>query len=271
MNLPLKLRKSRSRTAGRVVGQVAALSDVHRGQVEVRKQSAARHVEPGSDAATRIESAPPGYLLAHDSGDIARHCQLLSPLPAQGEVRVVVTPGRGPAEWHLDIASRDRPGLLAAFTGVLAERYLDVVQAVVATWDDGAALEAFVIRSASAPDSAALQADFERSLNEPLASSPLFDARVTFDHTASPLYTRCDVRAADRRGLLHSIAVAIAAAGADVHAAGVATTDRVALDCFDLSTPAGHKLTPSLEAAIEANVRNGVSERSSTGRRIRSA
>ena len=265
MNGPLKWM-GRTRTPGRTDGRVVVLSDLHQGQVVARKASAALHVEADSPAAVRIAAASPGYLLAHDSGDIARHCQLLSPLPAPGEARVVVTPGRDPSVWHLDVASRDRPGLLAAFTGVLADRYFDVVQAIVATWDDGAALQAYVIRATAAPEAAALQAAFEASLDEPLRSAPLFDARVTFNHTASPLYTRCDVWASDRVGLLHSVAVAIAAAGADVHAASVSTADGFALDRFDLSMPDGTKLTARLEELIEDHVVNGVPARILAGR-----
>ncbi len=251
----------RRSVAVKSLAQWAELSEEHLLQVEDRKAAAMRHLELGNPAARLITTAPPGYLLAHESGDIARHCQLLSPLPSPGEVRVVVTPGRSSAEWHLDVASRDRPGFLAAFTGVLSDRYFDVAQAVIATWDDGTALEAFVIRSTTTPDAGSIQSAFEASLHEPLSSSPMFDARVTFDHEASPLYSRCDVRATDRVGLLHSVAVAIAAAGASVHAASVTTADGLALDRFDLSSQDGGKLDTSLEEAIEANVRNGVTAR----------
>ena len=251
-------RLRRDRIANHVQVGEPVLGDSYQGQVEARKSAAGRHVEPGGEAARRIAAASPGYLLAHDSGDIARHCQLLSPLAAPGEVRALVTPGRSRGEWHLDVASRDRHGLLAAFTGVLAARYLDVAQAVVATWSDGAALQAFVIRSAGEPDVTSLRSSLQISLAESISSAPLFDAVVVFDNDASPLFTRCDVRAADRVGLLHSVATAIAAAGADVHAAGVSTSDGVALDRFDLSSPNGQKLSLQLQGAIDDHVHNGV-------------
>src|SRR5205823_2789444 len=131
---------------------------------------------------------------------------LLSPVPAPGAVRVVATPGRAVGEWHLDVAARDRPGLLAACTGVLADRGIDVVQAVLATWADGAALEAFAVRSAVAPDAMGLQTAFEASLDQPRSSPPLPDAAVVFDRVASTVYTACEVRATDRPGLLHGLA-----------------------------------------------------------------
>jgi [protein-PII] uridylyltransferase len=231
--------------------------DDHSDALTRRRATATRLVQL-DEAAARIATAPPGYLLAHAGGDIARHVGLLSPLPAAGEVRVVATPGRAPGTWHLDVATRDRPGVLAAFTGVLAAQQIDVVQAVLATWDDGAALEAFVVRSAHAPDPHELQPALAASLRQPLGSDPVDDARLCFDDAASPLYTRCDVRAGDRPGLLHAIAVAIATAGADVHAARVTTVDQYAHDVFDLSDPAGRKLDVRLQQAIATHLRDGV-------------
>lgn len=209
-------------------------------------------------ASVRMADAPPGYLEVHGPSDIARHCELLSSVPAPGEVRAVVTPGRAAGQWHLDVAALDRPGLLAAFTGVLTIWGVDVSQAVLATWDDGAALEAFVVRSAVPPDTAALQTAFAAALDRPLWSPPVPDASITFDREASPLYTACEVRAVDRPGLLHAVAVAIATAGADVHAAGITTIDGVACDRFDLSDGHGAKLDAALEAAVRRHIVTGV-------------
>jgi [protein-PII] uridylyltransferase len=213
-----------------------------------------------SAAAARIATAPPGYLLVHGSSDVARHCALLSPLPAPDEARVTVTPGRVRGEWNLEVASRDRPGLLAAFTGVLAGSGIEVAQAVVATWDDGGALEAFVVRSAGQPDAHGLQSSFEASLEQALSSPAVADARVTFDNGASALYTSCEVQAADQPGLLHAVAVAIATAGVDVHAARVTTIDGAACDLFDLSDRTGHKLDAALEDAIRTGLLCGVAD-----------
>jgi UTP:GlnB (protein PII) uridylyltransferase len=221
-----------------------------------RRRAAVTRLIGGAEV-ERVAMAPPGYLLAHASGDIARHVGLLATLPGVGEVRVVATPGKGAGTWHLDMATRDRPGVLAAFTGVLAAHHIDVVQAVAATWYDGAALEAFVVRAATPPDPHALQPELAASLRQPLTSDPVDDARLCFDNDASALFTRCDLRAGDRPGLLHAIAVAFATAGADVHAARVATVAHEVHDVFDLSDRAGRKLDPVLQHAIAAHLRTG--------------
>jgi len=236
----------------------SVLNDEDMGAVDRRVSQLLRLVDSGRVPDTRLSTAPPGYLLALSTTDIVRHCALLSPVPAANEVRVVATPGSTAGRWHLDVAGRDRPGLLASFSGVLAEAGIDVVQAVVATWDDGAALEAFVVRSPRPPDADALQGALAASLRQPLWAPAVDDAGVAFDNDASPLYTRCDVRVADRPGLLHAVAVAIARAGADIHAASVMTVDGVARDRFDLSARDGGKLGAAQQEDVARSLQTGV-------------
>ena len=237
----------------------AHLDEEHRTQVAHQTASAIRLAGVGTPAATRIATAPPGYLLAHRSSDIVRHCELLEPLADVGEVRVVATPGWSRGEWHLDVVSRDQPGLLAAFTGVLVGASIQVSQAVLATWDDGGALQALTIRSAVPPVPASLQQALRAALNAPLRSLPIPDAAVRFDHITSPHYTGCDVTVTDRPGLLHAIAVAIAGAGVDIHAARVSTDDGIACDRFDVSDPDGRKLSLAQEQAIRGGIEHGTS------------
>lgn len=251
----MRLRAARAPRRSRMAGVPA---NGHRDAVGARRSAAARLVDPSGAVAARIAAAPAAYLLVHRAGDIVRHCELLTPVPSPWEVRVAVTPGGHAGEWRLDIASRDRPGLLASFSGVLAAHALDVAQAVVATWHDGAALETFVVRSAGMPDCVALEDSLQASLAGGLTSPPIPDAEVTFDDASSLTYTACQVRAEDRPGLLHAVAVAIAVAGGDVHAASVTTTGGVAHDRFDLSDRNGRKLEAAAQLAIRAAVLAGV-------------
>ena len=139
------------------------------------------------------------------------------------------------------MASRDRPALLAHVSGVLLEYGLDVFGAVIATWADGGALESFKVRrpgvdpgsvaperlqpfaaARPCPPTGAIEASFA----EPLDAAANPDAEVSFDDAGSPWYTLCEVRSPDRRGVLHSITVGIAAAGGSVHSARVETIGR---------------------------------------------
>ncbi len=234
------------------------LSREHRRQIDGKRAATLRLVETDARVASRVMTAPAGYLLALAGSDVARQCALLESLPAAGEVHVVATPGATSGCWHLDVTTRDRPGLLAAFTGVFAEAGIDVTQAVIATWPDGAALQAFAVRSDGSPDAAALADSLTASLDARLCAPPETDARIAFDQNASPLYTACQVEAPDHPGLLHAIASAIAATGTDIHAAGVATFDGSARDRFDLADRAGGKLDATRQEEIRTALRNGV-------------
>ena len=246
-----------------------------RNLLERRRSEAARLVGTGSSAAARIAAAPLGYLLSQDSVAIARQAALLEPLPPRHQARVVVHPAERTdgRYWRVEVAARDRPGLLSAVTGVLTAHGLDVVEAVVATWDDGAALDSFVVKQGrppsapsgngsrpsegAPPDPSRLEADLAAVFDRPQAAAPVEDATVTFDDEGSPWYTLAEVRCTDRPGLLHSLATAVAAAGANVHSAVVTTHEGLAVDRFELTDRRGAKLDPRLQESVRSAVTSG--------------
>ena len=200
---------------------------------------------------------------------MARQAALLEPLPGRNRARVGVVPIEAPSgsrhEWRVEVAVRDRPALLATVSGVLAEAGLDVLDAVIATWDDGAALESFRVRRAllepaqlddeqiaraRPPEASWLEQEIVAAFDRPLTSPPNPDAEVIFDDSGSPWYTLCEVRSPDRRGLLHTITVGLASAGADVHSARLVTTDGRAVDRFELTDRTGRKLDTEVKDAI---------------------
>lgn len=227
----------------------------------------------------RIMHAPRRYLLAQDAVGIARQSALLEPVPERGRARVGVE-SLGGGKWLVEVASRDRPGLLARVTGALSDHGIDVVDAIVATWGDGAAIESFIVvrpslnpprlgidavLSASPPDAEALAKSISVAFSEPLSSPPNPDAVVVFDDAGSPWYTLCEVRSPDRRGLLHMITVGLAEAGASVHSARLVTIDGEAVDRFQLTDHDGRKLTriqkDLVRDALLRGVTAGVSRR----------
>jgi Kef-type K+ transport system membrane component KefB len=232
-----------------------------RNLVERRRAEAVRLVGGASWTAERIEHAPPGYVLTQQAPDIARHAALLEPLPPRGRARVG-TLAEAPNHWRVEVASRDVPGLLATVSGVLAGHGLDVLEAVVATWPDGGALEAFRVRGGRPPgrppDRRSIEESVVAGLGRPLTSPPDPGAEVRFDDDGSPWYTRCEVRSRDRRGLLHAITAGIASAGASVHSARVLTENRVAVDRFELTDRRGNKLDDATKEAIRRAVTVGV-------------
>lgn len=248
-----------------------------------RRRTEAVSLSDGSEGAVRrIERAPRGYLLTQEPADIARQCVFLEPHPGGNEARVVLAE-LGSDEWRIEVALRDRPGLLATVSGVLATYGVDVLDAVVATWPDGAALESFHVRRAALspaqlepaaleqagpPDSAWIESAIVGAFGQPLVAPPNPDAEVTFDDAGSPWHTLCEVRSPDRRGLLHTIAVGLAAAGADVHSARLETVGNLALDRFELTDARGRKLDGVVKSAVVRSIVGGVAGDSAQSKRL---
>jgi UTP:GlnB (protein PII) uridylyltransferase len=221
-----------------------------------RQAEAVRLAGDGPRVVARIEQAPRAYVLREDSPTISRHAQLLEPLPMSSEARVhTLETERG---WWIDVAARDRSGLLACVTGVLVEFALDVHEAIVATWPDGAALESFCVSTDQVPEPGQLREAIEAAFDSPRASAPLPEALVTFDDEASPWHTVCEVRSPDKPGLLHALANSFAASGVEVHLARIAADDGTTLDRFDLTDRHGHKLDQATKFAVERHVAGGV-------------
>lgn len=234
-----------------------------------RAAEAVRVAGEGTPAAERIAAGPRPWLLSHSPTDLARQAALLEPLPRPGRVRVVLVPGEAAGRVRLEVAGRDRPGFLAAVTSVLRE-VGDITEATVATWPDGGAIESFDLVAAQDPaalDATALARAIEGAFARPLSSTPLPDAIVRFSD-ASPWYTICEVEAGDRRGLLCDLAVAMAAAGADVHSARVATVEGRAVDRFEVTDRNGRKLDERGQARVAAAIASGATTGGRRWRRV---
>jgi [protein-PII] uridylyltransferase len=227
-----------------------------------RKAEAMRLVEQRPDLSARIENAPRAYVLRQDSAAIARQAGLLEPLIASSEARVLITPlGDGPGHW-LDVAARDRPGLLAAVTGVLGGLGLNVSQALIATWPDGAALESFLVTGPQPmPEGGDLVHQIEDNLDRPVKADPLPQVVVVFEDRSSPWHTVCEISGSDRPGLIHAFASALAAADIDVQAARVIAAEGVALGEFEVTNRSGAKLTETDKQRVRTFLATGGTSR----------
>lgn len=269
----------------------AALTDPDLSGSEARNLVGRRRTDAivlaGGDEAViaRIMAAPRAYVLSTPEPALVGHARMLFPLPERGTARVEVRALDGVASavngavveldgtagaegsWQVSIAARDQPGLLAAVTRALADAGLNVSEAVVAGWADGAAIESFVASSASCPDPASLVAAIEAAFPGPLEAPPLPDATVSFDNSSSPWHTVCTVSAPDRPGLLHALASVFAAAEIEVRSARIGASGGLALDRFELNNDDGHKLTIEDQAAVLRFVEGGVIARRRRHRR----
>ena len=197
-----------------------------RNLLERRRAEASRLVGEQPRVVERIRSASRAYVLSQSAEDFARQAAFVDPVPGRDDASVAVHRVE-PGVWRIEVAARDRPGLLAAVAGAIAAQGLGIVDAVVTTWPDGAALSAFLVRSdeSVSPDPVALEAATVAAFGRPFATTALPEASLRFDDHSSPWYTICEVRSPDRRGLLQNLGAAMASAGVNVHA-GAARDDR---------------------------------------------
>ena len=231
-------------------GETATIADAH------RRAAQALVTEPG--AQRRLHSAPRSFILTHEPDELARQSRLVEPVPQARDVRVAVTPNGVPGRWKIDIACRDRPGLLAHLTRGLTEAGLDIAAASVATWADGAVLDSFTVTSADRPSARALADRLERSVASPVTRRPLTDVDLQFDNASLPWHTALVVTGPDRPGLLHAVAAALGDAELVVHSARIGQgADGSVHDRFAISDRRGRKLTGAQMALLEQTMASG--------------
>lgn len=209
------------------------------------------------EIAERLMHAPASYLLSRDTETLLRQARLVEPAPAPGTVRVNVQHGSQPDTWMIDVACKDRKGLLARITSVLANENLSVLAADVATWPDGAVVDTFLVSSPVRPSKdhlahlfgLAIRRRFQipRRVQGPIA--------IEFDNDAHPWHTVVNIRATDQVGLLNAVAFAFAKANIQIHHALVQTTDNTAIDRFEVSDRTGRKLPAKTIARAERWIR----------------
>ncbi|MGD0254438.1 MAG: [protein-PII] uridylyltransferase [Acidimicrobiales bacterium] len=222
-------------------------------------------------AATAMAGEPPGVPAPSLVTD--RHRALMRQVQVLGR-SVVAAEAPG-----VTVVARDRPGLLAAITGVLALRGLDV-RSANAAGEDGFAVDVFTVEPARGrwPDweqvadelDAVLRGTFpltERLVEQErvyagarrAASARPVATQVTVDNAASATCSVVEVRAADSLGLLHRITASLFDEGLDVVAARASTLGHEVVDAFYVRDKSGGKVTdPERVRRIDRRVQAAV-------------
>ncbi len=251
--------------------RIDALHDLIQGALahpELTGRAAANEVErrraeaqAGTDdpeVRERILHAPREYVLGQSPADVLRHARLCEPTPGRNDVRVAVERVDGGV--RVDVAARDRLGLIAAITRALHDAGCNVTAAVVVTWGDGTGFSSYAVDEPG-PDATDLEQRVREQLRGKLDARALPDVTLLFDDHGSPWHTRCVVEAPDEPGLLHLLTVAFASAGVNVHGASITTRDSGAIDTFELTTKNGAKLDENIKERLRATVAQGVRPR----------
>ena len=243
----------------------SALADVEltdrgaRNLVERKRAGALRESRDDQRVAARVRTAPWRHVLAQEPARLVRQAHLIEGLySGTGKTCSVQAVAEG--SWVIELVRSDRLEAFADATGVLLQAGVSVEEAATVVWD-----RARVLSFAVGGPAAMLPDDLEQAMRSaalhPLQSSPMTDAEVAFDNDASPWHTLCDIAAPDRRGLLHAIAVAAAASGADVRAALVRTESGRAVDHFEILDRRGNKLNARSQEELTRLLRSGTVHR----------
>ena len=258
-----------------LVGKTAALLEGTASDLSTELAKTVRSLAPDFESdqiAAHLEGMPAGYLARFGPELVAQHLRVSHPIVGEGQIRVNVVPGAPVAT--IITAARDRPGLLATVTGVLAIHNLTVLEARVVTRTDGTALDTFRVQDSLGSDmvgqgrwpgvreslekAVAGEIDLETRLAEKRAAygrtGPVSPPEVRVHPRAGGL--TIDVRAADRVGLLHDLATAMAAQGLEVDLAKVDTRSGEALDIFEVRNPDGRSVE-EVRAALAAALSPG--------------
>jgi [protein-PII] uridylyltransferase len=215
-----------------------------------------------------LDTMPDSYVLSTPEELIPAHADLrrhLGEREGAGETPVVVThvahfPDRDYSE--LAVCTRDRPGLFAMLSGVLAGHGMNILAARITTSRDGLALDAFRLSYVDPADDAERWERVDRTLRRVLSGEVDVEAlvrrhrrpsvlarrrraattRIEIDNAVSRDFTVLDVYTADRVGLLFTITNCLYHLWLEIHLAKITTMVDQVLDVFYVTDPAGRKI-----------------------------
>jgi len=193
----------------------------------------------------RITHAPASYALTHTPQQLLEHALLVEPMPRSGDARIVVLPTQSNDQWLVNIACRDRSALLARLSGALSSLNLNVLNAEIATWADGAVLDIFTVQSSVEPRIGAVSDAVQRSLqtrNVKTSGGP-YKLTVRLDHSAHPWHSIMRVEGEDHTGLLRDITATLAKLKVIIHHAQIGTDQGRVHNMFEISDAHGRKLS----------------------------
>ncbi|HKA28107.1 MAG TPA: [protein-PII] uridylyltransferase, partial [Candidatus Binatia bacterium] len=249
-----------------------------------------------------VDQMPDSYFLSTPEemmpihGELRRRFEQAEALEDHPAVATKVTafPERDFTEFA--VCTRDRPGLFAMLSGVLASHAMNILAARIDTSRDGVALDAFRVSHDGADESIDRERweRVERTLRGVLAGTLDVEelvrrsarpslltkrrrpvpTRVEVHNDVSADYTVLDVYAADRVGLLFTITNCLYHLWLEIHLAKITTMVNEVLDVFYVTDPEGRKVTdPERIVAIrEALVRALAPQRApATGEPARAA
>lgn len=247
-----------------------------------RRELLAKH-PPESPVQRIIEGLPSSYLAEVDADAVDRHLQAAAAL-SNGDVQVLSTfrPESRTTTYTVITSERASEFVFSKICGGLAAHHMDVLRARIYTLADGTVIDQFDVRDAHCfgdPSPERVQkvaATLRRiltgelsvldalystrsSIFAPVAVQRPVDTRVSIDNTISESASVVDVFTNNRRGLLYTLAKAIAELQLSVHYAKIATYEDEAADVFYVREMDGSKIQdPGRIRTVEERLKDEV-------------
>ncbi len=270
----------------------ATLSAGHDAMVSSRTE----RIEEATDALTeRLSDWPqdqidafikrhyPPYWLGLDLGTHEIHARMLKDQPDDA---FVIDASGDPARsaTRLSVAMGDHPGLFSRVTGAVSISGASIVDARTFTTSDGMAIATIWLQDqdGEAYDDLSrldrLKKNITRVMSgemiprDELRERDVIKARersfnvapaISFDNSASELYTVIEVTGRDRIGLVHDLSRALSDQKVSIFSAVIATYGERAIDTFYVKDLFGHKIVnPNRQKKIEESLRTVLSRES---------
>lgn len=225
----------------------------------VRETELRRGLEhhPVSQVDAHIASMSRAYLLAFSPEELIRHFALMSRVSSDGGAVSHALPGAEPGEVTYTVATRDRIGLFATVSGVLALNGVNILTAQGFASSGGIAVEVFRCLSDDRPRFDQVDADLDRALQGRLALEVrLAERRAAYERApkarrrapeiiidnSGDFATVVEVHARDRIGLLYDITRTLADLSVDITFAKIATYGEDVVDVFSIKDLDGQKI-----------------------------
>ncbi len=244
-----------------------ALSESRKARIEQAKEALRERLAGWDDAWLDgfLERHYPPYWLGLDDEAHEVHARILRD-KKEDAAAIDVSGDRARAATRLSMAMGDHPGLFSRIAGAISLAGGSIVDARTFTTTDGTALATFWLqdRDGETYDDPhrlkrlddtirkvlegnirpylALQAREEATLSAPERNFHV-EPEVSFDNTASELFTVIEVTGRDRLGLVHDLAHALTSQRTSIFSAVIATYGERAVDTFYVKDMFGLKIT----------------------------
>lgn len=221
---------------------------------------------PEHDRERHIDRLPDGYLLAFDAEQLLRHSDVIRDAEIRAQtlaLDIQVLGARDATE--ITIFAADHPGLFARLSGALAVCGASIVDARIATFKDGMALDVFTVQDSnggafkSSSKLARLSVMVEQVLSGRVRPLEELDRkssqipsrmeifyvapRVLMDNKASNTHTVIEVNGRDRPALVYRLTTALFRLGIQITTAKISTYGEQVVDVFYVKDVFGMKIT----------------------------